>query len=138
MPKRGERALRKYLDAVFGNDSRGLIDELAAIAKGERTIEEQYVDATGQMKVETSGASYSDRIAAIKILLEYHQGKPEKTVNHNVRQAPVKWNPDKLTLEQLEEMARMLKQAAVKELEEGEIVDGELKSEDDDSDGGEE
>ena len=127
MAKRNaDKAMLDYLDLKFGKDSRGLIDELTAIVKGERTEAEPTIDKNGVMKIKVTGATWGDRIAAAKILLEYQQGKPEKTVNHNVTTAVRKWDPDKLTLQELEQLSKTLSKAEVKELDAGEIVDGEL------------
>ena len=127
MAKRNaDKAMLDYLDSKFGKDSKALIDKLAEIASGDLTAVEQTLDRNGVAKLETIGPAWSDRIAALKILLEYQQGKPEKTVNHNVTTAVRKWDPDKLTLQELEQLSKTLSKAEVKELDAGEIVDGEL------------
>lgn len=118
----------EYLDRLFGKDSNRLFDELSDIALGKHTQEVTTLDRNGEPKVETSGASWGDRINALKILLEYHQGKPEKTVNHNVRTEAPKWNPDALSLEELEQLNRLYKKASV-ELP-GDVVEGEFTEED--------
>ena len=109
MPKRVRQYHIDYLDKLYGKDSAGLLKELDAIVTGKHTQVEQRMDKNGNVREEVSGASWGDRISAIKILLEYHQGKPEKTVNLNVRQAPKRWDPDRLSLAQLAQLEAILK-----------------------------
>lgn len=136
MPKEGPRGpylkvpptLKAYLDDVFGKNGRAAIDELLKIAKGETTIKTQTPinNMPGAYVVTEVVPSFKERIAVWELLLAYQQGRPKQQLAVEHSEKPRKYDVDRLTLAELEEMKRLEEKAAIPELESGDVVDAEL------------
>lgn len=122
------KALQEYIDSIIGKDSRKVIDELVAIATGQRTTSEQGIDRHGNPELTETGATAAERIRAADLLLSYQHGPPASTINHNVSTGPVKWDPDKLSLEELNLLNKLMEKGRLPES----VVEGEFTEEDDD------
>lgn len=98
--------LRKLLTERYGENSETIVDELHKIAFGH-TFE--VVSKDGMPRYVQ--ASIKDRREALVALLELAHGKPTQTVQVEAPPSEHKWNPDALSLAELEQLEQLTSKA---------------------------
>jgi len=122
MARRVPKDIKDKLDALFGKDGGEAVDELIKIARGETEIEvHEPTSIQGIYAVRKVKATIKERIEIYSLLLAYQQGRPKQQVQVEHSEKPHKYDPDKLTLEELAELERLEQMAKVPELEEGAV-----------------
>lgn len=123
MPPR-RTPLQRHLDREFGPNGEGLIDVLKKIALGELTTEAPS-GLDGLTKIVRP--TVAERTVAAKALLAYQHGMPHSTIDVQVDVEPKKkWNPDALSLAELEQLDRLARKANAPALASGIVIDGEF------------
>lgn len=135
--------MRELMDEKFGEDSRTLIDHLSKIAFGEMSLrvtrtlrsirKRQGNDAIFEQEELPSDKevviqpSVREMLDATALLLQYHVGRPQQTVDVQVEHTTAqKMDLSKLTVDELEAYQNALAKALV-ETDDG-VVDAEFKS----------
>lgn len=121
-----KRALAAALERRFGPGSDQLIDVLSKIALGQPVV----VPAEGALGdagvTKTLQPTISEMHAAAMDLLAYQHGRPRQGIDVEVDDRRQKWNPDALTLTELQEMDRLARKAQAPALPSGQVVEGQF------------
>jgi hypothetical protein len=117
--KKPKRAIVAALEREFGPGSDKLIAVLKKIALGEAFERPGPIPGT----VKTEYPSISEMREAAMDLLAYQHGRPRQGVDIEVDDRRAKWNPDALTLTELQEMDRLARKASAPALPSGQVVD---------------
>jgi hypothetical protein len=105
--KLSKKDMRRAAAEIFGEDSRGLLQILKEIASGEAEIIEpgKYGEAVSVRP------SFSERLTAIQTVLSYQHGKPHQSTTVETVERPTKWNPDLLSVEEINQIESLVKKA---------------------------
>lgn len=117
--KKPRRTIQNALDREFGPDSLALIAQLKKIAFGEA-----FTRAAPGLEgaVVTVHPTIAEMHAAVMDLLAYQHGRPRQGLDVEVDDRRQKWNPDALTLAELQEMDRLARKAEAPRVVEGEVI----------------
>jgi len=107
--RRPRKAIIAYLENRFGRNSEVLIDRLDRISAGKKVDVE--TDLPGVVKTLTP--TISEMLDATTTLLAYQHGRPSQTVEVDVDDRREKWAPERLTLQELQEMDRLARKASL-------------------------
>jgi len=114
------RQIASALEERYGGDSKPLLDLLEQIAFGKLEIREPTgVPGLDRVTKPTIGEQY----AAILDLLAYQHGRPSQRHEVEVYDERPRWNPDRLSVVELEQLERIAKKG---ELPEGTVVEGQF------------
>lgn len=111
--------IRNALERQFGPDSAELIEQLKKIALGKRIEVETEIPGV----VRLLSPTISEMREACLDLLAYQHGRPRQSVEVEHVDDRQRWNPDRLSVEELEQFERITKKA---QLPEGQIIEGEF------------
>lgn len=109
---RKRRELIDYFKTTFGPNSERLFDALADLALGKAQMElrKPRPEMDGLFEeIEIIKPSWRERLDAMELLLSYTEGKPAQSVEVEHTVEAKKWNPDLLSLEEIETLERLAK-----------------------------
>lgn len=105
---------QEVLDRLLGAGDEKAYLLLMEIAEGRRSIET--VNRFGEPV--TRRPSFQDMMTAMGMLMDRHRGRPVQKVQHDIRPpASSKWDPDQLSLEDIQQMRKLAGKAQVVDAE---------------------
>ncbi len=126
---RRSKTLKEYLDKKLGEASETAVDELLAIAAGKTAVKVQQLipGMPGAFTTVEVVASPRERAEILFRLMDYQHGRPRQQLDVQHSQAPKLYDPDRLTSEELETMARIERKALVSgDTDDDDVIDAEM------------